>query len=299
MLKYNLVCFDKSKMFWPFLDREVSLFSLYKGTNKKRTFFRRLFNLIISNSPFAYFYFSSWFSYIKKPNNVFVFFDECQFGPFLRIIINKYRDRCIIHLSNPTPEIKNLKKIFKCKCNIYSFSKSDCKKYHLKFKPCIMPNILSFDIKNSKPKYDLYFIGQNKKGRKEILDRIKNKYPNVVFKIDLLEPGDFVSYEEFIKRECEAKCILEILQLSQKDETLRPVEAMALRKKLITNNKYLVDIKSTFGNNLLVIDENNLPSEKEIVSFINEQFSDASDDYVRQHSIPFWFEDIDFKKEVS
>ena len=296
---YNLVCFDKKNLFWSYLGDETNVFSLYKSNNKGISFLKRAFNILVAHTPLVYFYFSDWLSKIKDDRNVFVFFDDCQYGPFLRRIINKYHKRCAIHLSNPSTEIKNLKKIFKCKCAIYSFSKSDCERYHLKYKPCIMPNILSFNISKSKPKYDLYFIGQNKKGRKEILNKMKEKYRNIVFRIDLLEPGDFVPYDEFIKRESEAKCILEILQSSQKDETLRPVEAMALRKKLITNNKYLVDIQNTFGNNLLVIDENNLPEEKEVVSFINNSFSNVDYDYVRHHSLPFWFEDIDFKKEIS
>lgn len=293
MYNYNLICFDRNNMHWPYLQKEVNIYSLYKGKNSKNRL-RSLFNRLISYTPFVYLRFSEWIKKIKDENEAFVFFDECQFGPFLRRLINKYSNRCVVHLSNPAEKIRYLGKIFKCRCNIYSFSKRDCEKYKLRFKPCIIPNLSSFGIKQSKPIYDLYFIGQNKQGRKAILDRIKNKYPNLTIRIDLLDANEFVPYQEFVLREAKAKCILEILQISQFDETLREIEAMVLRKKILTNNSNLIDAEKIFGDNILIFDDNNLPSEQKLLDFINRPFSQYDHDYVKQHCVPHWFENIEF-----
>ena len=46
-----------------------------------------------------------------------------------------------------------------------------------------------------------------------------------------------------MRRELSAKCILEIVQKGQVALTLRPYEAVAYNKKLLTNNKTILNFK--------------------------------------------------------
>ena len=61
--------------------------------------------------------------------------------------------------------------------------------------------------------------------------------------IDIRTPDKYLSYPEVLRRELSAKCILEIVQKGQVALTLRPYEAVAYNKKLLTNNKTILNFK--------------------------------------------------------
>lgn len=58
---------------------------------------------------------------------------------------------------------------------------------------------------------------------------------------------EFMSYPEVLERELEAKCMLEIVQEGQTALTLRPYEAVAYNRKLLTNNRSILNF--TFYDN--------------------------------------------------
>lgn len=109
------------------------------------------------------------------------------------------------------------------------------------------------------PTEDMYFCGVSK-GRTQILSKIAKEAEvhSAKVKLDIVsyespellkdfsfvkihEPGDFLSYPEVLSNELKSSVILEIVQKGQVAPTLRPYEAVLYNRKLLTNNRSIMD----------------------------------------------------------
>lgn len=70
----------------------------------------------------------------------------------------------------------------------------------------------------------------------EVIDSLVNNDEVTVLK-------DYKKYDEVLYGERSAKCILEVVQKGQTALTLRPYEAVVYNKKLLTNNKSILEFK--------------------------------------------------------
>ena len=142
---------------------------------------------------------------------------------------------------------------------IYTIDKDDAKEFGWNW---IGLNYYSKpDIEINSTYYDCYFIGGLKGNReKAILDLFDYlKLKNAVPVFDLFcysekqrseydeKPGlnlstTYLSYGEILKRTITANCIIEILQEGQSCQSLRYFEAIAFNKKLLTNNKHIMEL---------------------------------------------------------
>lgn len=102
---------------------------------------------------------------------------------------------------------------------------------------------------------DLYYIGYNKGGREktilELYDNLKKQNVNCRFDIVSKKPNRFndlvylankISYPEVVSRVKSTNCILEILQDGQETQSLRYFESILYGKKLLTNNKHIMEL---------------------------------------------------------
>ena len=172
------------------------------------------------------------------------------------------------------------------KIECWSFDKNDCAKYGMK------RNVQyyyeqSLD-ENLNYEYDLYFVGRDK-GRRKTIDQIKNDLEKneIAYKFDVFGDSDTgIPYKEVQDRIKKAKSILEINQDGQVGCTLRALEALFFRKKLITTNKNIVNEDFYNPNNIFVygIDET-----KYLKEFIDSSYDNKSDIYKEKHTIEAWF----------
>lgn len=119
------------------------------------------------------------------------------------------------------------------------------------------------DIKTGK-KSEVFFAGVAKDRENKILDAYtkltksgimcdftivgkKNNNPNISDK--------YLDYRELIARDMGANCLLEIMQNGQLGYTCRAQEAIVLNKKLLTNNKWIVNSKYYNPKFIKVFDE--------------------------------------------
>ena len=126
----------------------------------------------------------------------------------------------------------------------------------------IKNNIFHYDTPYSKleinsdfPASDIFFIGQNKSRLGQIIEvynllsdngiNCDFNMVNVEKKKQIPNTGiryiDFMDYNLVIKHIISTQCILEILQESALNPTLRSLEAICYNKKLLTNCKYIKD----------------------------------------------------------
>ena len=101
--------------------------------------------------------------------------------------------------------------------------------------------------------YDAFFVGGDM-GRYQILSDIKMKFPNINIFVNMInitneqrEKAHFqrntpMSYESIIDTIQASNCILDIVAYKdQKGLSLRPYEAVVYNKKLLTNNRSILD----------------------------------------------------------
>ena len=116
---------------------------------------------------------------------------------------------------------------------------------------------LSEEEKAAEPLYDLYFCGLDK-GRLQYLVDVYDSCisKGLTCRFDIVNPdaiypreGIFyytaqIPYEETMRRSCSSRALLELLSSpNRRGTTLRPYEAYALRKKILTNNRAIREKK--------------------------------------------------------
>ena len=97
--------------------------------------------------------------------------------------------------------------------------------------------------------------------------------------INYLSRKDFVDYPETLKRELNAKCMLDIVRPGQIAYTLRTYEAVVYNRKILTNNKAILDFKFydpryiQYFNNVDDIDWNWVKDDIDVDYKYNGEFS--------------------------
>ncbi len=206
------------------------LFFRFKKIDKENDYYILSTNL--RTPGLSYVYLRKFFR--KNPNVHLVFLTIDTYSkPFCR---------CMRHLCENIPEII-----------VYTYDKDDADKYGFNYNICIYSKV---DLPKQPVKYDLYFSGYDK-GRLEMLKSIQKKceknnilsYIKVVSKEEKSGQKDgihFIDYNmpymEILNETMQTNCILEILQEGQAGSTLRYYEALMYNKKLLTNNKNIVNL---------------------------------------------------------
>lgn len=179
------------------------------------------------------------------------------------------------------PELTRDKKI-----ECWSFDQDDCTKYNMN------KNIQYYyeqaETQNETSEYDVYFVGHDK-GRKEKIKEIEDQLElrNISRKFDLLQETDhIIPYVEVQKRIKKSKAILEVTQVGQVGCTLRALEALFFRKKLITTNLNIE--KEDFYNprNIFIYGKDDL---NDLLGFIENPYDNRSDQFRNEHTVDAWF----------
>ena len=142
----------------------------------------------------------------------------------------------------------------KAQCDLaISYDRKDAEKHHTAYHPTIFSPL---SIQSDNIKYDLYFLGRDK-GRMTMLMRLcqEAQRRGLRCKFDMIEipqekqiaqegvfyPKGNIPYEDNLRNSAESRCIIEVLQHEASSPTLRTWEAIALNRKLLTNNSSIKD----------------------------------------------------------
>lgn len=229
-----------------------------------------------------------------------IVFDQV-YSKSLISIIRKFNPQIqiIIYIWNPIKSNVGMVRELKSNSNIsriYSFDKGDCKKYNFKF----LPMVYNFDnrqVTNSEVSKSVLFVGFLK-DRANILSEIYSDlekrdikcdfYVLPSTKSDLLAKelpfkieDKFLSYEKYKQKIKKVKAILEISQSDQIGLTIRAMESLYFNKKLISNNKDLLNYDFYNKNNIFIlgIDDNNYLSE-----FLETEYQEIDNKILQQYN---------------
>ncbi len=195
----------------------------------------------------------------------------------------------------------------------FTFDKKDANYFKLRFHPLFF----SKGFENSAPQviqYDLSFIGTAHTNRYLAVSTLAQSLPshvrfyhylylqarwvyyyykvrNPTFKASTIKEFYFSPLAKELVHQVflESRAILDIEHPSQTGLTMRTLESLGARKKLITTNKNIVEYDFFDPHNILILDSENpiIPSE-----FFNDPYKKVSSEVYQKYSINNWLSRI-------
>jgi hypothetical protein len=248
---------------------------------------------------------SNWiidFSILSNSSTIIIFDSSIEY--FLcKYLQNNFSNKKLILYYWNTINIKKKNEIsyFKKHWDIYSFNLDDCIKYKIKFNKLFSP--ISDDMNTSitqKIKQDVFFAGKNK-GRIKQLQNIINiflKY-NITYKFIVSNAEKFnsenvytkaISYDEVLTENINSRAILDVNYNEVYGMTMRELEALFLKKKLITNNTKIKNRDFYHPNNVYIIENTNNNEYNDINDFLKLPFTAIDEDILNSYSVESWFQ---------
>jgi len=179
-------------------------------------------------------------SLIKKKNNdIFIFQDNRLFLDLI-VRVDTHKRLNILYrnvLKNTEIEILRTKKLSEKGIHLWSFDVDDCNNYKMQFYQQFIRKHTGMSL--PKPTYDFSFVGRDKGRSKKIyaLEKKLNALGMTIFiKIIDSQKSSAMSYREYLRLSCQGKCIIDLNQGGQSGLTLRPLESILYKRKLLTNN---------------------------------------------------------------
>lgn len=190
------------------------------------------------------------------------------------------------YVKNPQKTISHIKSMG---FQIFTFDEEDSIKYglHLLNQFVSLPKVLP----KCEISTDIYFVGFPK-GREEKLTMLDMNFKKNGFKTDIRiikDKRDYVSYEDNIRLSLSSKCILELTQENQSGMTLRCLEALLLKKKLLTDNADIV--KADFYNpyNIFILGRDD---DNYLIEFVNSPFKEVNNKITEKYLFSSWLKTI-------
>ena len=191
------------------------------------------------------------------------------------------------HLSRKIFFINKAKKIG---IRFFTMNPFDAKKYNMYLTTQVYRK--NWNITQSTINSDFFFLGKTK-GRDVILKQLEENLKQRQYKVNfqLYEdlPKQFVTFEEYIRQAASSRCIVDVVatKYNQTGLTLRPLEALFFKKKLLTTCKDLKEYDFYHPDNIFIIDINN-PCLDGIEDFMSKPFHEIDESIANQYDINNW-----------
>ena len=261
---YLILTYHKDAYFFPYL--KADNITVCEPIRNKSAIMRLLFRI-----PFLCLISYGFFKELYKADKVIVF--DSAYNKWLGLYLKHKKGKNIfLYFWNPVEKmypsngdmmVRNAKKLM----SVFSFDHNDCKKYGVDYRPMVYSSDVSKAIKTKTvPEYDIFFLGW-KKDRSKLIEKLYNDVFKAKFKCLFILVGDEdkvidnsiiytthrVPYSKYLEYVLNSKAILDIPQEGQEGLTIRNVEALFLRKKLITSNKQIVEYNLYDPDNYYVL----------------------------------------------
>lgn len=174
---------------------------------------------------------------------------------------------------------------------VWTYDEYDSKKYHLRLKKT-NPYFSYFVKESHEKKYDLFFVGRDK-GRGEWLCRFEKWLNNQGIRTNfiIVKDGKFkkrktyykneISYDETVYLVSQSRAVLNVTMKNQRGSTLRDMECLFNKVKLVTTNKYIKKMDFYNKNNVFILGEDD---KKRLKMFISNPYDDSQPINMELHS---------------
>ena len=282
-MKRTLFLIDNDLMgFFPDERNSLNIYEVFKKS-RYWNLLRRIFNkLQINTLPIMYN--NSWINKLKSYDKI-VIFDGLEINNLVKLILSRFPNKeIIVWYWNPV-EYVSVKPwmLDKRISSIWTYSSYDAYKYNLKLNSQFyFKEELSRCHQTNKCNKDVFFVGSNK-NRKEKIERLEKHFKEkkisyFFYLTGLNNKGNHslpMSYTDVLKNINNSKAVLDLRNSNlQSGMSLRPLEALYFKKKLITNDPYIKKEKIYDANNIFILGEDNI---NDLHHFLNTEF------YVSKH----------------
>lgn len=267
-------------------------------------------------------YYSEIIEKSKKNNYDYILFISPE--TITKELLEKFREsqknsKFILYMWDSIKNKKNVQEIVDCFDSHFSFDKSDCEvDNRFRFRPLFyLDEYSKLAAKSYDKKYDISFIGTVHSDRYEVIKLIKKQaisnglninffvyFPSkAMYLVKKLfdrsykntEIKDFnfesISKEKVLDIISNSKVILDIQHPKQVGLTMRTIEMLGMKKKLITTNKNIEKYDFYNFNNINIIDRNNPVLD---LDFIRNEYKEIDTDIYTKYSIENWLGEIFF-----
>ena len=230
--------------------------------------------------------FGNWAKKVKKYEMIilgenYYNYDVSRFikkrNPKCKVIVffwNKLVDNLYSHILND-PNVDEF----------YTFDEEDSKKLNISWNSTFYSKRVK--LPTNKIENDAIFVGRAKDREKELLG-VKDKLLKANLKLDfniIKDEKDYIEYKDYLVRLSKSKAILDYNAYNQTGLSLRTMEALFFKKKLITSNKNIKNYDFYNKNNIFIIGEDNW---KNLNKFINSKYEDIDDKIIEYYDFPNW-----------
>lgn len=184
---------------------------------------------------------------------------------------------------------------------VYTFDEKDAEEYG--FNLIEQPFCKLNNSNETNYNADALFIGKDKGRSKDILQILnllkdanlsytchilKDKHGKLIPELSDYYSDKYIDYKETLQLISQHRLYIEVLQKGQSGMTLRPLEALFQKRKLISTNKNLYSHHLFDSSRILIVEENTTADD--VLAFINTPFSELKTKDIEQHEINHWLE---------
>ena len=173
----------------------------------------------------------------------------------------------ILYIDDSVKNMKGVENTFKYFDRVFTFDKKDSETYHISFRPLFFSDVfMDENCIEGEIDYDISFVGTCHSDRLSIINLIQRKYSNYKYFFFCFMQSWFMYYYHYLLEKeyrnvdksffrfkpisisdvaaimHRSKCILDIQHPNQTGLTMRTIETIGAKKKIITTNPDMVHI---------------------------------------------------------
>jgi hypothetical protein len=179
----------------------------------------------------------------------------------------------------------------------WSYSKFDCKKYNLHYNTTFYPT--NYEMPNFKIERDVFFVGKDK-GRLAELVFLQNQlevlglstyfHISPTYRFWLKKNKCYSSpipYKKVLEEIAKSKAILDFSVSKTAGPTIRPLESLFHKRKLITDDLNIISCDYYCPNNIFVLGKDDI---QKIPEFLNSPYTEINTEIVNKYGMGNWLQ---------
>lgn len=183
--------------------------------------------------------------------------------------------------------VRNLEYMRQRRFQCMTYDESDAEHYQLGWHPqffCVR-RYLHGGLQALPPKWDFFFVGYVKQRGSEIqaMQLLLSAF-NTSFTV-VHNNSEYIPYANYMEQASQSRCIVDIVKTGECSCTLRPLEALALHKKLITNNPSVRNYTFYHPQNIFIFGVDDVTT---LPRFIQTPFVELSAEIVDGFDVTHW-----------
>lgn len=292
MKERTLLIYNSVNYLVPFIKQKgIDVDTIFRDIPKYLKILRKIHFLL--NLPFKNIWFNKWSKNLDSYNKIVFFSTNPLEG--LKYIKKEFDRKLIFWYWNPIKQGYILPQTLKdLDIDVWTFDNENALKYSMNLNTTFYLNNIT--LPKNVIQYDVAFVGLDKGRRKYILEleSVFNKN-NLISYLYIVDndgykkgySGSFpyINYKQYLDIISKSKAVLDIYQEGQVGLSLRPMESIFFKKKLITDNLDIVNHNFYNPNNIFVIGKDD-PNKLNL--FINTPYQDLDQEIVDKYDILNW-----------